>query len=248
MNHEGKYIYGIIATHGAPAFNVTGIGGDRDTVTTICSSGLAAVVSTASMDHYVISKNNLAIHTKVIEIVMNSYTILPMRFCTIAETADGIKDFLKTNARVLKDMIRDIEGKVEVDIKVMWKEMKKIYEEIRMENKKIQKLWSDSHTLDRPQLVHAGELVATALEEKKAEEKEACLKAIRRNAEKHQDMETAGDEMVLHTAFLIRKNKLLEFDTAIDKLQETVKDKINIYYVGPMAPLSFVNVELHWDE
>src|SRR3989337_1261632 len=94
MNRGGKYIYGITATEDAPNFGPMGIGGGNDEVTTTGTEGLAAVVSNASMDHYVLSKANLTTHTKVVEKVMESRTILPMRFCTVAETADAIIAFL----------------------------------------------------------------------------------------------------------------------------------------------------------
>jgi hypothetical protein len=249
MKHEGKYIYGIIATNDVPSFGAMGIGGDGDTITTISAEGVAAVVSTASMDHYVISRKNLIAHTTVIEKVMESYTILPMRFCTIAETADEIKDFLKTNASALKDKIKDLDGKIEIDIKIMWKEMKNIYEEIGRENRKIKELKEKkSSSLDRASLIHVGELVATALKGKKTLETKEYLGMLQKKAEEFKEMEITSDGMVLHSAFLIKKKALKEFDTLIHELEERFKDRIDIYYMGPMAPFSFINLDLHWDE
>ena len=48
---------------------------------------------------HVLSKANLTTHTKVVEKVMESRTILPMRFCTVAETADEIIAFLENKSR-----------------------------------------------------------------------------------------------------------------------------------------------------
>lgn len=248
MKREGKYIYGIIATEDAPNFGPVGIGGDNDEVTTIGTEGLAAVVSNASMDHYVLSKENVTTHTKVIEKVMESCTILPMRFCTVAETADEIIAFLEKNSRELKNKLTDMDGKIEVDIKIVWTDMKKIYEEIVKENKKIRQLKAIGTTGNGQGLIQAGVLVATALEDKKAVEGGRYLRPFKKAAADCKENEPNADEMVAHAAFLIDKGWMKEFDNAVEQVGEEFKERIQIHYVGPLAPFSFVNLQLHWDE
>lgn len=248
MRHEGKYIYGIIATDEAPNFGPIGIGGHHDEVTTIGTKGLAAVVSNASMDHYVLSRENLTAHAKVIEKVMAFRTVLPMRFCTVAETAEQIIAFLEKNSRALKNNLKDIDGKTEVDIKIVWADMKKIYDEIVKENKKIRELKERGPTRNRQSLIHAGELVATALEEKKVVEREEYLRPLKKAAKEHVEVEIKGDELVAHAAFLIEKGWLGEFDNLVEEVGGKFKDRIRIHYTGPMAPFSFVNLQLHWEE
>lgn len=248
MKHEGKYIYGIIATDDAPNFGPIGVGGHHDEVTTIGTSGLTAVVSNASMDHYVISKENLTAHAKVIEKVMETHTILPMRFCTVAETADEIVAFLEKNSRSLKNKLKDIDGKVEVDIKIIWTDMKKVYEEIVKENKKIRELKEKGATRNQQSLIRAGELVATALEEKKAVEGSEYLRPLKKAASECKEMEPKEDALVAHAVFLMDKGWLKEFDNAVETLEEEFKDRIRIQYVGPMAPFNFVDLQLHWEE
>lgn len=244
MKHEGKYIYGIIATDEAPNFGPIGIGGHHDEVTTIGIKGLAAVVSNASMDHYILSRENFTAHTKVIEKIMESHTVLPTRFCTVAETADEIITFLEKNSRGLKNELKKIDGKVEVDIKIAWKEMKKIYGEIAKENKKIRELKAQGLVKDQGSLIHVGELVAAALEEKKTTEGEEYLRPIKKAAKDFSKVETKGDEMVVHAAFLVEKGWLKEFDNVVEKLGSDFGNRIQIHYVGPIPPFSFVNLQL----
>lgn len=248
MKHEGKYIYGIIDTDEAPNFGSIGIGGRSDEVTTIGTKGLAAVVSNASMDHYVLSRENVLAHAKVIEKVMESYTVLPMRFCTVSETANEVLSFLEGNIKDLKNMLRDIDGKVEIDIKILWSDMKKIYDEIVKENKKIRELKAKGTQQNQQSLIHAGELVATALEEKKAVEGERYLKPIKKTTKDFKEMEPSADAIVAHAAFLIDKGWLREFNDKVDTVGDEFKDRIQIHYVGPMAPYSFTTLQLHWGE
>ncbi|MBI5300073.1 MAG: GvpL/GvpF family gas vesicle protein [Deltaproteobacteria bacterium] len=248
MKHEGKYIYGIIATDETPNFGSIGVGGHHDEVTSIGVNGLAAVVSNALMDHYVLSRENFTAHTKVIEKIMESHTVLPMRFCTVAETADAIISFLKRNSRQLKNELKEISGKVEVDIKFVWKEMKEIYGEIAKENKKIRAIKAQGVMRDQRSLVHIGELVAIALEEKKAVEGKEYLRLLKKMAKDFCEMEAKGDEMVAHAAFLVEKDRLGEFDNVVEKLGDDSGNRIQVHYVGPMPPFSFVNLQLHEEE
>ncbi|MBI1871256.1 MAG: GvpL/GvpF family gas vesicle protein [Chlamydiae bacterium] len=248
MKHVGKYIYGIISSNGAENFGPIGIGGEEDEVMTIGSGGLAAVVSNASMDHYILSKENLTAHMKVIEKVMELYNILPMRFCTMAETSDEIISFLERNSKELMDLLRDMEGKVEMDIKIRWKDMKKIYEEISEENRKIRDLKSGKPPQTRRDLIHAGELVAAALEKKKVAEGESYLVPFKKLAKGFKAMESGADELVLHEAFLIGKDWLKEFDKSAETLADEFRDRVEVKSVGPMAPFSFVTLQLHWNE
>lgn len=247
MKHSGKYIYGIIATEEAPNFGPMGVGGHHDEVTTLGAKGLAAIVSNASMDHYVVSRENLSAHTRVVEKVMESYTVLPMRFCTVAETADEIVAFLEKNSRELKNKLKDMDDKVEVNIKIVWRDMRQIYEEIVKENRKIRELKAKGGK-DRQSLIHAGELVATALEEKKAVEGEEYLRPLKKKAKDWKENEGNADEMVVHAAFLVEKAWLKEFDHVVEKMGDELRERLRIHYVGPMAPFSFVNLQLHWEE
>ncbi|MBI1882894.1 MAG: GvpL/GvpF family gas vesicle protein [Chlamydiae bacterium] len=248
MKHVGKYIYGIISSNGAENFGPIGIGGQSDEVMTLGSEGLAAVVSNASMDHYVLSRENMTAHMKVIEKVMELYNILPMRFCTVADTSDEIISFLERNSKELTDLLRDMDGKVEMDIKVRWKDMKKIYQEIAQENRKIRDLKSAKPPQTQRDLIHAGELVAAALEKKKAAEGEGYLVPFKKLAKGSKTMESGADEVVIHEAFLIDKDWLKEFDQSAEKLAEKFGDRLDVKSVGPMAPFSFVTLQLHWNE
>lgn len=248
MKQIGKYIYGIIATDGAPHFGPIGIGGKEDEVTTIGTRGLAAVVSNKSMDHYVVSEESLRTHAKVIEKVMETHTVLPMRSYTVAETADEVIAFLENNARGLTSLLKDMDGKVEVDLKIVWTNMKAIYEELGKENKRIRALKARGTSRDQHNLIHAGELVATALEEKKTVERDRYLRPLKNAASDCRNNEPGADKIVAHAAFLIDRGWLSEFDNRVEELGKEFKERIQIHYVGPMAPFSFVNLHLHWDE
>jgi len=70
IENEGKYIYCIIASEFSREFDISGIGERGDTVYSICTNGIAAVVSNAPLKKYKTSRENLMTHEKVIEEVI----------------------------------------------------------------------------------------------------------------------------------------------------------------------------------
>lgn len=247
MPHEGKYIYGIIATDEAPNFGPIGIGGKKDEVVTIGTKGLAAVVSNGALDHYDISRDNLLAHTRVIEKVAEQFAVLPMRFCTVAVSADEVRRLLEDREREFKNLLRDFEGKVEVGIKVIWKDMKKIYDEIAKENRAIRALKQKGAGGGQQALIRAGELVEAALDEKKAVEGEAYLRFLKKGRVECKEGELKTEDMVANASFLVDCDWVREFDQRVEEVGREHNGRIDIKYVGPMPPFSFVNLEVHWD-
>jgi hypothetical protein len=137
---EGKYIYCIIDTKIERNFGPFGIGGRGDEVSTIGYRDLSMVISNSPMTKYVISRENLLAHERVVEEVMKEFTVLPVRFCTIASSADEIRNLLDSRYREFKNLLRDMGHKIELGIKGLWKDMNTIFKEIAKENKEIKRL------------------------------------------------------------------------------------------------------------
>ena len=130
MEQEGKYIYCIIGTEQDRDFGPIGIGSRGDKVNTIGADDLAMVISSHPLMKLVVNRENLLAHEKVIEEVMKEYTVLPVRFCTIASSADEIRGLLFKRYREFKNLLRDMDHKVELGVKGLWKDMDGIFKEI----------------------------------------------------------------------------------------------------------------------
>ncbi|MDP2831603.1 MAG: GvpL/GvpF family gas vesicle protein [Candidatus Omnitrophota bacterium] len=92
---EGKYIYCIIASSEAHSFGPLGIGGRGDELHTILYDDIAAVVSDSPVISYSVSRENMLTYEKAIEEIMKKYTVLPVRFNTIAEDEDKVQKILE---------------------------------------------------------------------------------------------------------------------------------------------------------
>jgi len=249
MIEEGKYLYCIIGSDEARNFGPIGMGGRGNVVYTIGYKDLSGVVSDSSMTNYVISKENLTTHEKVIEEVMKDYTVLPVRFCTIATSAEEIRSLLRKRYVEFKNLLRDMDNKIELGMKALWKDMNVIFEEIATENGGIkrlkEKLAAHPSYADK---IALGEMVQSALQAKKKAEGEKMLALLKKASVDFRSNKVFGDSMILNAAFLVDRSREKEFDYLVDELTEKNGQRIAMKYVGPAPPFNFVNIEVKWTE
>jgi len=259
MMKEGKYIYCIIETKIDRNFGPIGIGGRGDEVSTLSYRDLGMVISNSSMTQYVISRENLLAHERVVEEVMKEFTVLPVRFCTIASSADEIRDLLDRRQREFKNLLRDMDHKIELGIKGLWKNMEIIFKEITEENKEIKRLKEKMQDGKAKKNIpptraflegqmEVGKLVEKAIIKKKEKEAEIFVGGLRRTAFDHKLSNTISDEMFINAAFLVDKGREKEFDNIMDDFSEKHKDRIKFIYVGPLPPYNFVNITIYPEE
>ena len=118
---EGRYVYCIIPWGGgksAVSFGDLGIE-DSGEVYALPFGDIAAVVSNASFKEYVLTEDNVRTHNQVITLVMEEYPVLPMAFGMVFKNEGVLKGVLEKTRSDLKKALKEVEGKVELGIKVI---------------------------------------------------------------------------------------------------------------------------------
>ncbi|MFZ2938420.1 MAG: GvpL/GvpF family gas vesicle protein [Candidatus Omnitrophota bacterium] len=253
MEKEGKYIYCIIATSQERNFGPIGIGGRGDDVLTFGHSDLSMVVSSHPITKFVVNRDNMLAHQKVIEEVMKEFdSVLPVRFGTIASNADEIRNLLGRRYREFKNALRDLDHKVELGVKGVWKDMEIIFKEIAEENKEVRMAKEEIQNVGNKKNIQAkievGKLVEDALAEKKEKEAGRIVDTLRRTAFEYKLNKAIGDEMFMNAAFLVDKGREKEFDNIMDDLSEKYKERVKFMYVGPLPAFNFVNIVIYPEE
>lgn len=248
MTKEGKYVYCIIEGSEGRNFGPIGIGKRGDIVSTIGFNDISAVISSSPVTKYVIDPHNLLAHEKVIEAVMKDYTVLPVRFCTIANSAEEVRALLRRRYGEFKGMLRDMDNKVEMGLKARWTHLKGIFEEIAKEDPTVreEKKRAGDHSKDPAgeERIALGKAVKAALDKKKQMEREKILNKFKRVALDIRNNDTVGDEMFLNAVFLIDRTREKQFDFLVEDLAKSYRDKANFKVVGPAPPFNFVNIEM----
>jgi len=252
MEKEGKYIYCIIETKQERNFGPIGIGGRGDEVTTIGYGDLCMVISDSPMTKYVVSRENMLAHEMVIEEVMKEFTVLPVRFCTIASDADEIRNLLDRRYREFKNLLRDMDHKIELDVKGIWKDMDVIFKEVVEKNKEVKRLKEtvekDKGKKNMQAKVQIGKMVEDALHKKKENEAEKIISVLKKISFDHRLSRAFDDKMFLNAAFLVDRGREKEFDNIMDDLSDKYKKRIKFMYAGPLPPYNFVNITIYPEE
>ena len=248
----GKYMYCIIRSSEPRQFTTLGIGERGDIVHTVHFMSLAAVVSDSPIVEYETSRRNMMAHTLVLEEVMREFTILPVRFGTVAPSAEAIQEqVLKRRYGELNGLLAEMEGRVELGLKAFWYE-DSIFREIVEENLPIRRL-RDS-LMNRPaeetyyERIRLGEMIENAMWKKRDEDAEKVFTPLRPLVYKTRANKVITDRMVLNAAFLVDEARQAEFDAVVERLDEEMGKRFIFKYVGPVPPYNFVNIVVTWED
>ena len=247
VHQEGRYVYGIIPLREPMVFGKMGIGGTGEMVYTVTHGDIAAVVSRTTVFIFDPTRENALSHEHVIETVMKTHTIIPMSFGTVFRTDDDIREVLRSIYPSVKDVMKQMAGKVEFGLKVTWDrehiidELKRDHEEIRRFHQEITRKHLQSTYFARMQL---GRMIDKALSERSAEFVREIYEGLRAICVASRDNKPIGDKMIMNAAFLIKYEREAEFDDAVNEIAKKFGDRLNFKYTGPWPPYNFVNIRL----
>jgi hypothetical protein len=247
---EGQYIYAIIETDQDLDLDLKGIGDENSKVHTVREGHVGAVISASPVSEYPVTRANTMAHQKVMEEVMKQFPMLPVRFGTVAEGTDQIMEkLLKERHQELKETLSYMRDKAELGLKVMWKDMPSVFQEVAAGNADIirlrDRLTKRRGAVQRDQ-VRLGEMVKTALEARKEQEQKALLDPLDGLWVDRKTGQPFGDQMIVNAAFLVEKQKESVFDSAVEKLAARHDGAMVFKYVGPIPPCNFVEIVVKW--
>lgn len=247
VQQEGRYVYGVIEAREALNFGRIAIGGAGETVYTVQHGDIGAIVSKTAVFIFDPTRENALAHERVIETVMKGHTIIPMSFGTVFRTDDDIREVLKSIYPSLKDVLKQMEGKLEFGLKVTWdrdrviEELKNEDEEIRRFQQEITRKHLQSTYFARMQL---GRMIDKSLGERSAQYVREIYDALRSVCVASRDNKPIGDKMIMNAAFLIQREHEGDFDAAVNKIARKYGERLNFKYTGPWPPYNFVNIRL----
>ena len=247
VRQEGRYVYGIIQSREPVSFGKMGIGGAGEMVYAVTHGDISAVVSRTSVFIFDPTRENALAHEHVIETVMKAHTIIPMSFGTVFRTDDDIREVLRSIYPSVKDVLKQMSGKVEFGLKVTWdhdrvvEELKRDHEEIHRFHQEITRKHLLSTYFARMQL---GRMIEKALAERSAQYVREIYETLRGICVASRDNKPIGDKMIMNAAFLIEREREAEFDSAVNRIAKKFGERLNFKYTGPWPPYNFVNIRL----
>lgn len=244
MAGEGKYIYCITEAGRGETFGPLGIGGRGDQLHTIHHREIGAVVSDAAVRRYPVCRENSMAHERAIEAVFKDHTVLPVRFCTIAEDEAKVRAILEREYAEFMGLLERMRGKVELGLKAIFHE-ELIYQDILEEHEEIKRRKAAVAAMPQQeahwQLVAIGRMVEVALEAEKARVREEILEVLKGACHDfHLTHRLLGERMIMNAAFLVDRAQEAEFDHRMEELAERYGERIRFKYVSGFPPFNFV--------
>lgn len=238
-----KYVYGVLAAGAAPP---AGRGIDAAPLQVIPCGGVAALASDVPEDFLEAGREELLTHSRVLEEAIARTIVLPMRFGVVLPDEAAVQErLLDPYGGELEAQLRALEGKVEVAIKGIYDEAA-ILREVLAEHRDVaalrQAIQGKPEAATYYQRIELGELVAAALEEKRAAAAPEIVDRLALLAADVRVGEAVHERMAVNASFLVERDRLAEFDRAVDRIGAEQAGRIQLKYTGPLPPHSFVEL------
>ena len=250
MAIEGKYIYGFTNSDEWKTFGPIGI--EQGDVYFFPYKDIAAVVSDLpfiqfdSLPRETLLRN-LAVYQAVIEKVMKSHNIIPIKFGTILQAEEDLRKMLEKGYGQINTSLKEMENKIELDVAALWSDMETVLKEIG-EEEEIKRLKEEAVSKPPEQVfeikIQLGKLVKDTLDKKREQCASQLSDVLKKDAENYRSHAVMDDSMIMNTAFLIDKDRQETFETKVDQLDKQYNGKINFRIVGPLPPYSFTTLEM----
>lgn len=245
-SRSGLYLYGITPNNQARRWKLQGING-APLIYTISHDGLSAIVSNGAGELLEATQEDLLTHNRVLEQVMQSCSVLPLRLGTVARDAADVHAFLHTSQRPLRNALKQIERKVEFDVEAAWNggEIFKLIEE---QDDEVRKFKENAIAAGKPlkpdEQIAAGILVANAIARQRAQFATAVEEELKPLSERVSSLKSRSTETVFNAAFLVHEERAKAFEAAIYRLGDLHGRILKFRYAGPLPCYSFVNLHV----
>ncbi|HKT83210.1 MAG TPA: GvpL/GvpF family gas vesicle protein [Solirubrobacterales bacterium] len=238
-----KYVYGVVPAAASPP---KGPGIDDAPLGVIPHGGVAALASDVAEEFLEAGREELLRHSRVLEETMERAVVLPMRFGVVMPDEETVhRRLLGPYGEDLEAQLKEMEGKVEITIKGIYDEATILRETIA-ENRDIAKLREAVHGKPEEatyyQRIELGEMISAALEEKRAAAAPQIIERLAPFAVDVRVGEPAHERMAVNASFLVQRDRLEEFDRAVEKIGAEEAGRIQLKYTGPLPPHSFVEL------
>ena len=238
-----RYVYGVVAA-GTPVPPGPGINGAA--LRLVESGQIAALVSDVEGDLR-LGRQAVTTHATVLEQVIASSSVLPMRFGVVMADDDEVREaLLDRHGPQLGSQLDDFAGKVELKLRATYDE-NQLMREVVAEDQDVARLRAslrgvpdDASYYGR---IRLGELVSDAVERKRQLDSGRILDALSPLALAVEVGDANHERIVINASFLIAHERIEEFDAAVDGLGREQEARMRFKYTGPLPPHSFVRLE-----
>jgi hypothetical protein len=168
--------------------------------------------------------------------VVDHYDVVPLSFGHLFHNAEQVRrDLLDRDSVALADVLDDLRGTVELQVKASYVEETVVADIVRSD-RKLQRLRGSA---DHGRQIELGRRFATALDARRRADSARLLDRMGRMAARSSLGDPPGEFGVASAAFLVPRATVSAFLDELDQLAAE-EPAMSVRAVGPLAPFSFV--------
>jgi hypothetical protein len=228
------YIYGYVRSADAR---------EQDGGVTVLREGeVSALVNELGEEVVAPRRANLLAHAAVLERALEHGPVLPLKFGMVSEE-EVVREDLRRRATELAEQLAAFENRIEMGVSALYRE-EEVLREVIAENPAVAEarraLEGRPEAATHFQRIHLGELVANAIEAKRAEDGHDILRELGPHAVACSTDPPMHERMVVNAAFLVERDKVAAFDAAVEQVSRLRAQRMQFKLLGPRPPHSFV--------
>lgn len=229
---KGIYLYGIVGFPPALTDEICGLGDAP--VFLVPHGGLAALVGPSPLAPWPPDAIHVTLHEAVVEKVMGSRPILPVRFNTIFRSGEAVIALLDKQSQSFRSALDRVAGKVELGLRVLWEPPRNAEALVDQEageggpgTEYLYRRLRDQRR--QASLLAAGEQVAQKVQGR-----------FRSLAVENWMRRLPTDRLLLSGAYLVERDRVDAFGEDVAKAREEFSS-LRFLLTGPWPPYHFVN-------
>ena len=213
-------------------------------VNSIEHGGLAALTTELPGGGMRVRRRDLDRHLEVVGAAFAETTIVPCAFGMVVHSAGAVESELLTVRREeLLELLDRLEGRAQLNVRARYDEQTVLREIVETEPE-VAELRGRTRGLGDAghfQSIRLGELVAAALEARRADD---ARRIFDRLAAEAADVvvEEATGTLVLKASLLVDRKRAGAFDSALEQLAAAESPRLSFESIGPLPPTAFARL------
>lgn len=234
------YAYGIIRANSEDV-ELLKSAFQQEQLSLVVEGGLGLICTEIDDDSMTMAtRESMSRYTAVLCQVIKRTSVIPLRFGTVFNQEEEIIRILRREKKSYLKLLRHLENKIEVELKVWWK--KESFQETMMKNKRLER-WKKALEQGKGQgydVVEFGKAIMETADYERKEIEKTFLTALRPLAVEWVVKDPMDEYQAFDGVYLVDRQNEEEFDQAVGKLYEKYSETMIFKYTGPWAPHHFV--------
>jgi hypothetical protein len=233
------YVYGVSSSADYDPASLHGVEGAN--VQAVEHDGLVAL--TSRLKGGALAARDVRAHWRVLERAFEHAAVLPVRFGTVLESDEAVRErLLDANREWLSARLAEMANLVQLNVKGRYDEEALLVEIVRS-TPAIARLRERLARSTPVEQIELGRMVEREIARRRADDTELAFGTLEPHA-----VATHAEEVThpaaFSLAFLVERGAQDRFSEAVGAVRQALADRVELRYVGPQPPFSFAQADL----